>query len=228
MMSTAQLAANQANALRSTGPTTEEGKSRSSLNSLRHGLTAKTALLPTEDPEAYRKHCQIYFQRFAHRDAIERQFVQQLADVQWRLLRISGLEAALLDNLDIKGLATLAIYEQRLLRTFEKTLAVLKKLQASASKEEVRDGFVYSTPPKPKLFCDLCSTQSDSGKRCEKCGQRDYLINEIEYERRHPYNAEFWDNPAVAEFVAQTSAGRDQQSAPAETAKQGMPPAATA
>ena len=40
---------NRANALLSTGPKTEEGKQRSSLNALRHGLTGQTVVMPTED-----------------------------------------------------------------------------------------------------------------------------------------------------------------------------------
>ncbi len=39
--SPARIAANQANALRSTGPTTEAGKARSRTNALKHGLTAQ-------------------------------------------------------------------------------------------------------------------------------------------------------------------------------------------
>lgn len=186
MITATKFAANQANALLSTGPVTEEGKARASRNALRHGLTAKTVLLPSEDPEAYRKHCRAFFHRFAHRDEVERELVQQLADIQWRLARVPAVEAALLDAGEFQALATISLYEQRLLRTFEKTLAVLKKLQASASKEEVRNGFVYSTPPPPVMFCDWCCTQSESGKVCENCGKRDYLITEAEYDRRHP------------------------------------------
>ena len=39
MISAKQLEANRRNALHSTGPKTTEGKSRSSRNNLRHGLT---------------------------------------------------------------------------------------------------------------------------------------------------------------------------------------------
>ena len=48
---------NRENAQHSTGPRTVEGKRRSSLNALQHGLTATTAVLPTEDPAAYQQHC---------------------------------------------------------------------------------------------------------------------------------------------------------------------------
>ncbi|MGA2133487.1 MAG: hypothetical protein ABSH50_14430 [Bryobacteraceae bacterium] len=45
-----QIAANRRNSQASTGPRTARGKSFSRLNSLRHGLRAKTVPLPAEDP----------------------------------------------------------------------------------------------------------------------------------------------------------------------------------
>ena len=53
MSTAAQLTANSANAQLSTGPRTEPGKHRSCQNSLKHGLTAKTVLIPGEDPAEY-------------------------------------------------------------------------------------------------------------------------------------------------------------------------------
>ena len=51
-VSDAKLAANRRNAQRSSGPRTEEGKRRSSLNAVTHGLRAETAILLDEDPQA--------------------------------------------------------------------------------------------------------------------------------------------------------------------------------
>ena len=48
-----QRKANQRNALKSTGPRTEAGKARSKYNALKHGLTAKTVLLPDENREEF-------------------------------------------------------------------------------------------------------------------------------------------------------------------------------
>ena len=45
MTSLKQIAANRRNALKSTGPTTSEGKQRSRCNAVRHGLTAETVIV---------------------------------------------------------------------------------------------------------------------------------------------------------------------------------------
>jgi hypothetical protein len=53
MTSQARILSNQNNSKRSTGPRTPEGKQRSSMNALKHGLRAETVLLPTEDADAF-------------------------------------------------------------------------------------------------------------------------------------------------------------------------------
>src|SRR5438094_864632 len=45
--------ANRGNALRSTGPKTEDGKRRSRQNAVRHGLTSETVIVALEDIEDY-------------------------------------------------------------------------------------------------------------------------------------------------------------------------------
>jgi hypothetical protein len=53
MSSLKQIEANRRNALKSTGPTTPEGKERSRFNAVRHGLTAETIIATLEDAEDY-------------------------------------------------------------------------------------------------------------------------------------------------------------------------------
>jgi hypothetical protein len=53
MTSDKQIEANRANAQKSTGPKSEAGKKRSSLNAFRHGLTGQVVVLPEEDREAF-------------------------------------------------------------------------------------------------------------------------------------------------------------------------------
>ena len=51
--SAAKIEANRRNSQRSKGPTSDAGKSRSRYNALKHGMTAKTVLLPGDDPEVF-------------------------------------------------------------------------------------------------------------------------------------------------------------------------------
>jgi hypothetical protein len=53
MSSAKQIAANQKNAQLSTGPTSTEGRAKSSLNAVKTGLTGRTVLLPGGDAAAY-------------------------------------------------------------------------------------------------------------------------------------------------------------------------------
>jgi hypothetical protein len=53
MSSPAQILANRANAQESTGPRSAEGKAASRFNALKHGLDARSIVLPGEDPEEY-------------------------------------------------------------------------------------------------------------------------------------------------------------------------------
>src|SRR5207248_7296484 len=51
----AQIAANQANAQRSTGPRTPEGKAISAMNNFRHGFNGAFTVLPWEDQSEFEK-----------------------------------------------------------------------------------------------------------------------------------------------------------------------------
>jgi hypothetical protein len=135
--------ANRANARHSTGPRTEPGKLRSSLNALRHGLTARTALLPTEDADAYQHHIQQFLDEYAPATPTETQLAHEIADTAWRLNRIPILEAELLvQDPDpqslIPQLATLGLYGSRLSRQFQKAVDQLRDIQYERRRLERR------------------------------------------------------------------------------------------
>jgi hypothetical protein len=125
--------ANRANARLSTGPRTGPGKQRSSLNALRHGLTAQTAVLPNEDPEAYQRHIQQFLDEYAPATPTETQLVHEIANTAWRLNRIPFLEAELLSQnpspQSLIPLATLGLHGSRLSRQFQKALDQLRTIQ---------------------------------------------------------------------------------------------------
>ena len=158
-----QIAANQANAQKSTGPTTAEGKQRSSLNALKTGLTGRTVLMPGEDAEAYRVHCERFEEQFQPGTAEEQELVQSLADLRWRLLRCAQLEhnlfalgrvefaqtfdhepepvrSALIQAHTLrtyaKDLNNLSIQETRLDKRFQRELTELNRIQAERHEEE--------------------------------------------------------------------------------------------
>ena len=91
----AQLNANRENAQKSCGPTSPDGKAKSSLNALKTGLTGRTILLPTDDIDAYQQLVARTFTDLAPESDRERAIAQIIADTDWRLLRIAPLEASL-------------------------------------------------------------------------------------------------------------------------------------
>jgi hypothetical protein len=143
---------NRANAQHSTGPRTEAGKQRSALNALTHGLTCRTAVLPSEDPAAYEQHRRQFIEEYRPATPTETAFVDELADTSWRLKRIPLLEADLLSRasnppseeaaiaFDIvdahRLLATLGLHGQRLSRQFHKTLEHLREIQLDRRERE--------------------------------------------------------------------------------------------
>jgi hypothetical protein len=138
-----RAATNRANAAHSTGPRTEPGKQRSSLNALRHGLTARTAVLPAEDPEAYQRHIQQFLDEYQPATPTETQLVHEIADTAWRLNRIPLLEAGLFAQDPspqslIPALATLGLHGARLSRQFQKALDQLALIQDDRRRQERR------------------------------------------------------------------------------------------
>ena len=95
MTSLKQIAANRRNALKSTGPTTSEGKQRSRCNAMRHGLTAETVIVGFEDAEDYEAFEATVIADYDARSAVERELVLRLASVLWRLRRATGIETSL-------------------------------------------------------------------------------------------------------------------------------------
>jgi hypothetical protein len=96
MTSFRQIEANRRNAVRSTGPRTEEGKQQSRRNALRHGLTAETVIDGLEDSEDYRAFEAAVIADYDARTAVERELVLRLASLLWRLRRIISIETDLL------------------------------------------------------------------------------------------------------------------------------------
>src|SRR6266581_1390298 len=83
---------NRANAARSTGPVTPEGKRRSSMSAFRHGLTGHRMILQDHEYDAYRELSSKLNRDFAAKNEIERQLVQKIIDCHMRLNRAAAID----------------------------------------------------------------------------------------------------------------------------------------
>jgi hypothetical protein len=85
------IAARQ-NGAKSRGPKTPEGKSRSSRNAIKHGLTAEHwIVLYDEDVKAFEGLLRAWEARFEPADGIEEVLVRRLAEADWRLRRATRI-----------------------------------------------------------------------------------------------------------------------------------------
>ena len=96
MATKAQIKANRENAKKSTGPRTEEGKARVSLNALKHGLLARDAVLPEEDPAEFDRQLRDLEHDLRPENSLEFELVRQIADAQWRMRRLVRIETGFL------------------------------------------------------------------------------------------------------------------------------------
>ena len=88
MISKKQNEANRRNAQLSTGPKTQEGKAAVRLNALRHGLRARSILLPGENVEDYHQLCAGLEADWNPQSRTEQLLVEQMAVAQWKLARL--------------------------------------------------------------------------------------------------------------------------------------------
>lgn len=87
-----QLAANRANAQRSTGPRTAEGKARCAQNRTTHALTGAHAILPGEDPAAFERLKSALLDEYQPQTETEAHLVDEMAHNQWKLRRAEAME----------------------------------------------------------------------------------------------------------------------------------------
>jgi hypothetical protein len=86
---------NRQNAEKSTGPKTEEGRRAVRFNSISHGATAKQALLPNEDPEAFLDFEASLVAIYKPKTNAEYAMVFLIRDAAWKLRRLERYENSL-------------------------------------------------------------------------------------------------------------------------------------
>jgi len=162
-ISQAQLEANQANAQKSTGPKTEEGKAIARFNARRHGLTGQFYCMSTEDETAYNIFEGKMLKTLQPEGAEEEQLAITITQDHWRLNRSRAVEfnlygrghdelaetidaptedahsaATMADTWrnDYRAYSNIALYETRIHRMIVKNKNCLTELQAERKAAE--------------------------------------------------------------------------------------------
>jgi hypothetical protein len=173
MSSELQSQTARANGAKSHGPVTPQGRAASSRNSLRHGFTAASVVLPTESSEDFQELLDSYIDQFHPQGGVEMDLIQTMAAARWRLRRIATIETTLFNremtrnSKDIKrayygpddlarlawvfqdlanhgqSLALLMRYEGALNRSYDRAFKQLLLLQSAHRRQQPNE-------PKPK------------------------------------------------------------------------------
>src|SRR4051812_35566827 len=93
-----KLAANRANARRSTGPRTAAGKRKVSRNAIVHGLTARSCLLHGDDVDQYSRFARRIVDDLHPDGAMQVQLTEEVINYSWRLRRVPGAEQLLFEK----------------------------------------------------------------------------------------------------------------------------------
>ena len=94
MATEAQIRANQENAQKSSGPTSVEGKKKSSMNAVTHGIFSNIAILPGEDEAFIQRLREDILATYQPQDTMERCLVDRISIAMLRQVRLCEAEAA--------------------------------------------------------------------------------------------------------------------------------------
>jgi hypothetical protein len=98
MSSDRRKISSRANGAKSHGPSSPEGKKRSSQNAFRHGLLADCVVIKGEDRESFLQLLQFHIDRFQPADGVEFGMMEEMASCKWRLHRAWFLEKGLFEK----------------------------------------------------------------------------------------------------------------------------------
>ena len=102
MASLKQIRANRKNCKKSTGPVTDSGKAKVSINAFKHGLYAEHHVAVGEDTIHFKAYVDMMLKDFNIFDAVSGLMVKKIIEYSWRLDRFPVIESGIL-NLEMHG-----------------------------------------------------------------------------------------------------------------------------
>lgn len=166
-MTPAALAANQANAQRSTGPRTTEGKERSRLNALEHGAYSIIAnpVLPSESMEQYQRFTQSVVDMYQTHNVMQVFFIESLAAEMWCFARLNRQECNAIVYTPDPGLQNKEITSVTLLK--QRKLNIILKILKEHRTGEDRGKAARAEAGLPDTYDDLITAfESVEGDAC--------------------------------------------------------------
>jgi len=187
-ISSRKLAANRANAQKSTGPRSAEGKARSSQNSTTHGLFCHAAVLPGENKFDFHGMRTGFMLGFNPQDTVELMLVDRIVLANWKLRRLQESELALNSIDRYEALAAEQSEEdedEEYLRYRARAAANAYEIPPRITEAEVRmkpdlDAFLndkHAAPPSIILAANINRDDSGRFERLSRYEQR--LENQI-------------------------------------------------
>ena len=131
-----QIDANRRNALKSTGPRTPEGKATVSMNALKHGLRARTVVLPGENLEEFQQLCDDLEAEWQPQSRTEQFYVEQMAVSQWKLTRMEVAEHGVYEeDAKVPMLDRIWKSQHSMERSYARAQRELERLQTTRRKQ---------------------------------------------------------------------------------------------
>jgi hypothetical protein len=98
MSSKRKIDSARANGAKSHGPITEQGLKKSSMNALKHGLTARTVVFSNENQDEYDAMLNSYIQHLQPADPAEMDLVVDMVNAKWQQRRANNMETQMYER----------------------------------------------------------------------------------------------------------------------------------
>ena len=100
MSTESQILANRRNAQKSTGPRTIQGKAAVSQNALKHGLSARQAIISSESQADFELYHEQMLSELAPAGPMESMLAERIVTLSWRLKRAGRIQNQVIDALN--------------------------------------------------------------------------------------------------------------------------------
>jgi hypothetical protein len=185
-----------------TGPKTDAGKQRASINAYKHGLTGQIHLCTPEEHDAFEKHCQAIVEALAPVGILEQELAQAIAADKWRLNRARAIETGifaigqavlpiypseeamwqamsqaktwLAEGRDIQ---LLSLYQQRIQRSIERNMSELRTLRAE--RKAARDQAIEEAI----LLSQVAKSKGEAYNRAADFPSPQFVFSDAEFEQ---------------------------------------------